>query len=913
MTRSTFLLQLILALLLAALALPLAGAPARAQPPATAPAPPAPPSFGLPDPPPPPAKQALVCAQALADPAVSQPAASSPWRELRDDRDFVTDQFLSPPQSIRMAEDDDGYDENGDDVDTFGQVFAVPAGAQLLYGSLAYHVAGTPGEGEQIEVALYRGDSLVAGNRVATFSAPTAGRLDEWRQLDWELADAGLVGRLAERGQALIAVSLRSRAGARQTVWVDDIRANVCGASAAISGRVTQNGLSTGLAGARLLLVRSENGGQRVVAATTADDAGAFRFEGAPPLAGGASYRVWFLNGPGGDGRAAFWAGPRVDALSTGQQVELPAFDIGDIPLLAPTSYAEAALGPASPVRLTWASRGVPGERYQACLYDPARIDPASGQPPQLCSPVLDPARDQLSFALTPALLAGSPQLGFAYGRGYRWYVAAVRLNSQGQVEQFGYSRFERAITLTAQAVPAPSEPSADEPGLPAASPDAGDWTVMVYAAGDNALSDPRRGPGVSRVEAQLARLAALAPRFPGVRLVTYADLYGDTGARLCYLRPAGGPDCRRRAEPDSASPATVRAFVTTALQRYPARRAMLLLIGPGHAVAGFGTDETTPGAPTMPLDGLAAAVAQATAAAGRPLDVVAFRAPLIGELGAVRAMAGSASYMLAASDQIWHVAWLERMLPLLSGASKEDPRAVAVGAVAAYDQAVAALRPARAGVMAAYDLGRAGAAQAALDRLGAALTAALDQDEAGTLALLATARGAAQRYDASGNGMLGRMLAGQGTAPADDDAFFDAADLAGLVAASPLATPEAKAAASALASAVSGPTPLVIAAARRSGASVANQPVNLDRAGGLALFLPAPTNLGGQRTLAELALAGQGARTGAWADLLRRYLAVAPSEAPGAISAAPSGGARFAPPTGGTLGLNLWLPAVDR
>jgi hypothetical protein len=93
----------------------------------------------------------------------------------------------------------------------------------------------------------------------------------------------------------------------------------------------------------------------------------------------------------------------------------------------------------------------------------------------------------------------------------------------------------------------------------------------------------------------------------------------------------------------------------------------------------------------------------------------------------------------------------------------------------------------------------------------------------------------------------------------------------------------------------------------------VSGQPILLSEAGGLALFLPSPGLLGGQRTLAQIALFEGGQRAGAWAGLLRRYLGAAPSSAPGGVSAGPAGGARFAPPSGGTLGVSVWLPVVAR
>lgn len=855
---------------------------------------------------------ALACTQALADPGVSLAPADSPWLELRDARSFVTDHFSSSPQALLMVEDNDDYREADGDVDSAGQSFAVPAGAELLYGSLRYRVSGSPAAGEEIELALYSDDTLAPAARVARFSVATAGQTNTWLSLDWELTEAEALKALRESGEALLAISLRSRDGATQRVWVDDIRANVCVGAAAISGRVTQGGATTGLDDARILLVRSDGTREEVLAVTSPDAAGRYRFDGLPALAAGARYRVWFLNSPTGgqSGRIGFWAGPSVAGLAGGQELELAAFDIGDIELGEPASYSEVAASASHPASLSWAARGVTDERYQLCLYDPARLDQETDGPVQLCGPIRDPARDPLSFSLSPASFAGAPEFGFSYGRSYRWYVVALKLGTDGRVEQYGYSFYEQAITLVEQEVSPPSVPVDAEPDLPSAPTGSGDWTLMVYAAGDNALGDIGRTPGISGVDVQLAHLAALAPRYPRVRIVVFADRYGDTGARLCYLRPSGGPDCRERAEPNSADPATLRDFVAMALERYPARRAMLWLIGPGHAVGGFGTDQTAEGSPAMSVDAIGAAIEQASAAAGRSADILVAQAPLMGELTAAASLAGAADFLVAASDQIWQLAWFDRALPLLAGTSRDNPRAISQGLVAAYDAAVVALGTGRARSIAAYDLERAAAARAALDKLGTALAAGLNGDPTATMALLDGARNVVQRYDSSGNGLIGRMATAAAAVPADEDAFFDAAGLAEYLAGSPLASETIREAAEALGELVSGDAPMVLASQQRSGLGLAGEPIDLNNAGGLALLLPGPAGLGGQRTLAEIALSDA---EGGWAMLLKTYLTARPAASPGGVTAGPLGGARFAPPLGGRLGFSIWLPLVER
>lgn len=852
------------------------------------------------------------CTQALADPGVSL-ESGSPWREERAARLFAADAFVSAPLSIQFVENNDGVGEPGGDLDSAGQEVTLPASLSALAGSLRYRVAASSASaGDQLRVELYRPGQLNDSGRLAIFTLNTADVDDgTWRRFDWDLQDEAALTTLRGLGRVLFVVTQAGAGAQAQVIWVDDLSVQRCVPATSISGAITQrNAVSPDLERATIVLTRSDSAGAQVLLRTRPDAAGNYRFDGLPSLPSGAAFQVWFLNAPAGpqrdDTEIGFWAGPRFTGVSDGAQLTAATFDISDIPLLSPASYAEVVATDAAPARLSWQARGNVGERYQLCLYDPQLLDQATGLPAQVCSAQLDPARDQMAFELSPASFAAAPQFNFRYGRSYRWYVVA-----SGASGQLGPSFYERAITPVAAPAPAPSAAVTPDPDPPAPGAAGARWTVLVYAAGDNALGDPRRAPGTARIDLQLAALASLAPRYPQINLVSYADRHGDTGTQLCYLRPAGGPDCQARAEANSASAANLSAVLAEVRARYPADRTMLALLGPGHALGGFGGDETTPGAPSLSAADLGAAI-QGGLGAGERLDLVLIQAPLMGSLEVAAALAPAASYLVAASDQLWQVPLLTRLPALLAGTNGGQPAVVAQGLLNAYNAAVQVQVPGLARSIAAYDLAQAPPVAEALDGLGAALLNQLNQDEATARALLAEARGQVQFYDSSANGMLNRVAGPAQPIVAAEDALADLTELAAAIATSPLADTPVQAAAQALLAALAGPAPLVIGKIQASGAGTAGLRVDLTDASGIAVFLPADRRLGHQATMAQLMLYRPGA-TGGWAELLRAYLGGAPLGGPGGVTAGPAGGARLAPPAGGLIDWDLGLPIIGQ
>jgi hypothetical protein len=864
----------------------------------------------------------LRCNAALSDPTVSVASATSPWQEFRAQRHFVSDQFFSAPQSLYFEEREDGDDvpSSGPDSDSAGQEITIPPELTEVAGTLQYrYEPGSTVDGDLLRIELYEAGRLNGAGLIAVLDLDVSTVDDgDWRRLDWDVVDPNALVRLRELGKAWLMVTTvnSATAGPTQRVWVDDFSASVCVPSPSLSGVVREGGAPA--PDALVLLTRSDAAGARVVASTRTGPDGSYSFGGVPALPAGASYRIWFRNLADSlshdASRLGFWAGPVISSLADGVVVDELNFDVANVPLVTPPSYATAVATNAAPARLSWSSRGVAGDRYRLCLYDPQLADGATGQPAQLCGPLRDPASDPLHFDLAPSSFAAAP--GFGFGRDYRWYVIVYAGDPQADPNvQYGYSFFEHAITLapTASApVPGPTV----QPGDPEADTGGADWTLLVYVAADNAIGDPARAPRAARPATQLARLAALAAAHPSINIVSLVDEFGPGGARLCAYPAGAAPDCRLRAEPNSADPAALGSLITVGRSRYPASRTALLIIAPGQASGELALDETTNGAPTLTLQGLQSAFVTAGFGGAAKLDLLIAQASNFGTLESLRALAPYVRYLVAPSDQTWQVGALERLAPVLATTDGSDAAAAARGAVAAYRATTDDYGSGLALSIAAYDLGRVAALAQRVDALAVALGEALTMEAATSRPAVGAARAATLVYDTSGNGLQDRLATGASSVSAEEDALLDLRDLAlrlrdSVELASP-ARDRAGEVASLLADPALSP---VIASVQRSGRSLAKHTLNLNGASGVAVFFPGGDRLGGQAALADSYLFGPAGlpRDTPWAAMLRLYLADIIGQGPGGVTAGGAGESRFRPLPGGFIRTDLQLPLVAR
>ncbi|MBX0326490.1 hypothetical protein K2Z83_02125 [Oscillochloris sp. ZM17-4] len=856
------------------------------------------------------AAAAQACLPALTDSTVDTPAATTPWKSLRSSVSIVSDQSYSAPQAIFAQAGGGGVVSTGQDV-------AINAGASAIYGGLWYrYAAGSTLPGDRLQVEIYQVGTVSTNAPVASVNTAVMAD-DAWHLFSWSVTDATKLATLRGLGAATFAVTMRNATGgATRQLWVDDIEMDVCLPGIDGSVRAAEGGAA--VAGAQVLLARNTAAGSTIIASAASDAAGAYSFTGVPALGAGETYQVWFLNAPASatrpDSQLGFWAGPTISAsrLLAQPTYTVPDLVVGDVALSSPDSYSTVAATNNSPVRLSWAGRGVANETYQLCVYDPQRIDPATSLPTQVCGKeVSDPSL--FTFDLSPKSFDSVPSFGFSYGRSYRWYVVAYGADGQ----QYGYSFYERAITLATESISPPAAAVTPSATLPAASSAVADWTLMLYAAGDNPLGDTASATRMSPLGRQIAQLRDLAAAYPKLHIVTLSDSYGDTGAQLCHLPPTGQPDCQERGEISTGDPAVLGDFVKTALARYPANHTMLIIAGPGDPIGGLGYDLTTPGAPAIDTVGLRAAFAAAGLGAGKRLDLIFYQVPLMGTIEVAAASAPYARYMVAAADEYWTLPVYSYMLPMLAGAQKDQPAQVAKSMAGIYSAAIGGTNRGLSSSIAAYDLGQAAAVDSALESLGTELQSALISDSSTVRAALRRIRQGAAVYDSSGNGLINQLEQRSGEpVSAQEDSLIDLRRLATAIQAD-LSLPQmVRDTAGDLAGTISGgTTPLMLTSLQISGVGTAGYPVSLSGTNGLSVFFPNGARLGGQQTMVQRYLYGaSGApRDSAWAAFLRSYLAREIGRGPGGVTTGPQGGAQLRGPVGGVISFDLFLPLTMR
>jgi hypothetical protein len=273
---------------------------------------------------------------------------------------------------------------------------------------------------------------------------------------------------------------------------------------------------------------------------------------------------------------------------------------------------------------------------------------------------------------------------------------------------------------------------------------------------------------------------------------------------------------------------------------------------------------------------------------------------------------------MVASPDQIWQLGPYRELVPLMAGANKGDPAAVARGAVTAYSRTIGVVGGNRANVWATYDLSRADALARALDNLAFEILGYLNASQATvTRPALTEARAAAQRYDSSGNGRLNSLATATSAIPTEEDALVDVRDLAREIQATAGMPDSIIAKARSLTNLLEGAnTTPVIAIAVRSGQSIGGASIDLTRSRGLAIFFAGSDRLGGQPALAEAALYQSlldPPGDSLWADMVRTYLTGAPGTGPGGATEAAGGGYQARPLPGGFVSNSLYLPVVGR
>ena len=181
-------------------------------------------------------------------------------------------------------------------------------------------------------------------------------------------------------------------------------------------------------------------------------------------------------------------------------------------------------------------------------------------------------------------------------------------------------------------------------------------WTVMVYMADDTSSPLPWED-NINSMEA--------ATQAPGTSILALVDLPGIGNSQILKITHDPNPQSATIVSPaiddrgavippadhevNMASAATLQAFITFAVERYPAARTMLVLWGHGDGWRGLCPD----GSDILTLTELGSALASATAAMGRGLDIVAVDSCAGATFEMLYELSGHSDFLVASENNV--------------------------------------------------------------------------------------------------------------------------------------------------------------------------------------------------------------------------------------------------------------------
>ena len=260
-------------------------------------------------------------------------------------------------------------------------------------------------------------------------------------------------------------------------------------------------------------------------------------------------------------------------------------------------------------------------------------------------------------------------------------------------------------------------------------------WTLMIYAAGDNNLSEYLKND---------LRLLENLPANPNVEILVLVDLANNYSWRY-EVQPGGnytfGVNKWFLGEVNTGDPATLSDFIAWGRQNYPAEHYCLAIIDHGRGTAGIARDETD-GYDILTAAELRAALRDATQDGAWKIDVLHYYACLMGLFEQAYEVEDYADYWVACQNIGWLIPLYERYLSAHQVGANTTPREVAVGIAETYhrDPLLAeALRD-----ISVLDLRRIGTVSQALDALAGALSANMGR----VRPLIPAVRNATQKLD---------------------------------------------------------------------------------------------------------------------------------------------------------------------
>jgi hypothetical protein len=180
-------------------------------------------------------------------------------------------------------------------------------------------------------------------------------------------------------------------------------------------------------------------------------------------------------------------------------------------------------------------------------------------------------------------------------------------------------------------------------------------WTIMVYMADDTSSPLPWED-NINSMEA--------ATQAPGTNILALVDHPGIGNSQILKITHDPNPQSATIVSPtiddgeavipadhevNMASAATLQAFITFAVERYPAAHTMLILWGHGDGWRGLCPD----GSDILTLPELGSALASATAAMGRGLDIVVVDSCAGATFEMLYELSGQSDFLVASENSV--------------------------------------------------------------------------------------------------------------------------------------------------------------------------------------------------------------------------------------------------------------------
>ncbi len=257
-------------------------------------------------------------------------------------------------------------------------------------------------------------------------------------------------------------------------------------------------------------------------------------------------------------------------------------------------------------------------------------------------------------------------------------------------------------------------------------------WTIAIYLAGDNDL-EPAAMADIQEIAAALpaagVEVVVLLDRAKG-----YLDEEGGwSDADIFRYVPEQGAlvPVKGLGEVNTGDGRTLASFFSGVFHTWPAQQHAAFIWNHGGGWSGIAVDEDggndQPGKDQLDLQEIRAGLQAAVAQTGRPLDLLAFDACLMGQLEVALQVEDLARYMVASEEVVPGLGYpYDRILPLFAD-RRLDPRLMAVGMVQAFTASYEEQHM-PVTTLAALELQQTAAVAQALDAFSAQAEAGLQQ-----------------------------------------------------------------------------------------------------------------------------------------------------------------------------------------